>query len=454
MADFTTGIIDLSAENEFDNIVMGSGDTMAFSNNGTGGATGKPIKVLGNFTINAGAIINLRAGENLTPGIVTVNGISRDLDAVAQVNGAKGVGAAQYLGGDGGDGGSYGAHGETGDPSDQGSPPPAGGTRGLLWGGDGGNGAPYSDSAGSVAAGGGGGGASGQAGDSVESVSFEVTGTISIASGVTINGQGDNGTTGGDGGDGGQGKYGSGNGYGGGGGGGGAGSAGGHGGNLYVFARVSVGTDFSTKNLSGGSFGAGGSSGNGGDGTHPGDPGTSGTSGNNGTTGQVERIQTLFTPTVTTQACTDIEKTSATLNGNITNEGSNDVTERGFYYMEGSSGDPTSADNIISSSGSFETGAYTESLGGLSFSTAYRVASFAISAAGTSIGATVNLATSDEKIIVSGTVGKFSSVAEELNADTTYHMRPYATNDKGTTYGDNVEFKTHKEFISLINSGG
>ena len=91
MADFNTGVIDLSIENTFDNVIMGSGDTMTFSNSGTGGAANAPIVVTGNFTVAAGAVITLRNGVNLSAGEVAVLGITRDLTAVAIVAGVGGT---------------------------------------------------------------------------------------------------------------------------------------------------------------------------------------------------------------------------------------------------------------------------------------------------------------------------------------------------------------------------
>ena len=102
-----------------------------------------------------------------------------------------------------------------------------------------------------------------------------------------------------------------------------------------------------------------------------------------------------------TATVTDIFAKQATGKGNITSDGGATVTERGFCWS--TSANPTTADN---------------------------------------------------KIISSGTIGEYSEEIIGLLADTTYHMRTYAINSEGTSYSDDVVFKTHKEFIPLINSGG
>ncbi len=50
--------------------------------------------------------------------------------------------------------------------------------------------------------------------------------------------------------------------------------------------------------------------------------------------------------TVTTNACSDILGYSVKGNGSITVNGEN-ATERGFCYLEGASGDPTTSNNKV-----------------------------------------------------------------------------------------------------------
>jgi len=100
-------------------------------------------------------------------------------------------------------------------------------------------------------------------------------------------------------------------------------------------------------------------------------------------------------PTVTTQEESSVTATSMTGNGNITDTGGfgSDVTRRGFCYMEGSSGDPTTANSTAYDDGTFGTGAFTKSITGLTPDTSYRVRAYAVNSIGTAYGTTVQAKT-------------------------------------------------------------
>jgi hypothetical protein len=98
---------------------------------------------------------------------------------------------------------------------------------------------------------------------------------------------------------------------------------------------------------------------------------------------------TISAPTVSTQAASGIGSTSATLNGNVTSDGGAGIIERGFC-----------------------------------------------------IGTSANPTTSGTKLINSGTTGAFSGVVAGLNSNTAYHVRAYAINSVGTSYGTDVAFTT------------
>jgi len=106
-----------------------------------------------------------------------------------------------------------------------------------------------------------------------------------------------------------------------------------------------------------------------------------------------ETLSGIDPPTVTTQAVTDIAFSSATGNGNITATGGANATRRGFCYMEGEAGDPTTADSVVYDDGDFGTGAYTKAITGLGEETNYRVRAYAINEEGTSYGVTVQMLT-------------------------------------------------------------
>jgi hypothetical protein len=96
---------------------------------------------------------------------------------------------------------------------------------------------------------------------------------------------------------------------------------------------------------------------------------------------------------VTTSAATNIDKESFTGNGNITDTGGENCTRRGFCYIAGTSGDPTTSDSVAYDDGSFGTGAFTKSITGLTAGTSYRVRAYAVNSAGTGYGTTVDVTT-------------------------------------------------------------
>jgi hypothetical protein len=87
------------------------------------------------------------------------------------------------------------------------------------------------------------------------------------------------------------------------------------------------------------------------------------------------------TPTVTTQAASSITDTTATLNGNVTDDGGATITERGFYYS--TSPTVTTGDTKVTTAGT--TGAYTNALTGLTASTTYYYRAFATNSEGTTL---------------------------------------------------------------------
>jgi hypothetical protein len=97
----------------------------------------------------------------------------------------------------------------------------------------------------------------------------------------------------------------------------------------------------------------------------------------------------ITTPTITTDAITNIAETTATGGGNVTADGGSSVTSRGVCWS--TSANPTTADNLTTD--------------------------------GTGTGAFVSSLTS-------------------LDPDTHYYVRAYGTNTVGTSYGNEVEFTT------------
>jgi len=101
---------------------------------------------------------------------------------------------------------------------------------------------------------------------------------------------------------------------------------------------------------------------------------------------------TSAAPSVTTSAVSSIDKYSARFNGNVTSDQGAAITERGFVYS--------------------------------------LTTSPVIGGAGVT------------KRTVSGTTGTYHYDQSSLSANTTYYVRAFATNSKGTSYGSTVSFKT------------
>ena len=95
------------------------------------------------------------------------------------------------------------------------------------------------------------------------------------------------------------------------------------------------------------------------------------------------------TPTVATNAATSVTSTSMTINGNVTNQGSTAITNRGFYFGTNSN----YALNTKTQVGS-GTGTCTLAKTGLTAGTTYYITAYAINTQGEARGSTVSQATS------------------------------------------------------------
>ena len=196
----------------------------------------------------------------------------------------------------------------------------------------------------------------------------------------------------------------------------------------------------------------------------------------------------IIVPSVTTSSATNISYTSASVGGNVTDDGGATVTERGVVYS--TSKNPTiSNTKKVSGSG---TGSFSVSLTGLSEGTTYYVRAYAINSKGTAYGeeksfttkastrptvatssatnisytsasvggnvtddggATVtergvvystskNPTISNTKKVSGSGTGSFSVSLTGLSEGTTYYVRAYAINSKGTAYGEEKSFTT------------
>lgn len=120
--------------------------------------------------------------------------------------------------------------------------------------------------------------------------------------------------------------------------------------------------------------------------------------------------ESTSTPTVTTQAVSDISITTATGNGNVTATGGANITERGIYFST-TDGFADGAGTKVSTTGNWSTtGTFTQAISGLTANTTYYVKAFATNSVGTSYGSQVSFTTFGTPTIssftpISGTVG-------------------------------------------------
>lgn len=100
-------------------------------------------------------------------------------------------------------------------------------------------------------------------------------------------------------------------------------------------------------------------------------------------------------PTVTTDATpSSITTSSAVYDTNeITATGGENASVRGICYVSGAGGTPTTANTVVSTSGSYSTGTYSSTMSGLASGTTYSVRAFATNSAGTGYGSTVEVTT-------------------------------------------------------------
>ena len=195
-----------------------------------------------------------------------------------------------------------------------------------------------------------------------------------------------------------------------------------------------------------------------------------------------------YAPTVTTQAVTAITTTTATGNGNVTVLGLPNPTQHGVVW--GTAPNPTTADSQTTDGPVSATGAFTSAITGLTPGTLYHVRAYATNTAGTSYGGdvtftslgmptvttqavtaiTTTTATGNGNVTVLGVpnptqhgvvwglalnpttadskttdgavsaTGAFTSAITGLTPGTLYHVRAYATNTVGTSYGVDVTF--------------
>ena len=203
-------------------------------------------------------------------------------------------------------------------------------------------------------------------------------------------------------------------------------------------------------------------------------------------------------PTISTVAPAEVTSTSAVAGGNVLSDGRAAITERGICWSE--SANPTVDDNkkIVNESG---TGVFSVDITGLEKATTYHVRAFAVNSVGISYGEDLQFTTlatppaistraigeiswttatsggsglsdggsditakgicwsTSSGPVVSGqhTVdgtgpGDFVSSLTDLTPNTLYYVRSYATNSQGTTYGNEVSFRTLQVVVPSLTT--
>lgn len=210
-------------------------------------------------------------------------------------------------------------------------------------------------------------------------------------------------------------------------------------------------------------------------------------------------------PEVSTSAPSNVYIKKINATGNIIDAGGT-VTERGFCYITGTTGDPDISDDKVFETGSYSAGTYSKEIAGLTDGTYYRVRAYATNDIGTSYGSTITVKTTGvttkaetdlkiTKLIANGTIsasqavactrrgfcykvgttgdpttsdsvvyddgsfsiGNYSKAITDLTADTSYRLSAYVVDSSGTAYGDTIQVVTKAKptssgsFITLLN---
>ena len=206
---------------------------------------------------------------------------------------------------------------------------------------------------------------------------------------------------------------------------------------------------------------------------------------------------TASAPTISTTAASAITSSGASTGGNVTADGGATVTRRGLIYSTGAitdSNSTTGGGKIID--GSTGTGTFTTTLSSLTQATTYHIRAFAVNSAGVSYGSdltfttlanpptvsttaasgittsgastggnvsasggatvtrrglvystgaiTDTTSTTGGGLIIDGATGTgtFSTTLSGLSTNTLYHIRAFALNSSGITYGSDLTFTT------------
>jgi|GEM_PF-2236667 len=191
-------------------------------------------------------------------------------------------------------------------------------------------------------------------------------------------------------------------------------------------------------------------------------------------------------PSISTATAANITGNTAISGGNVSNDGGIPVTARGVCWNN--SPNPTTANQKTMDGNG--TGNFVSNITGLSMGVTYYVRAYATNAAGTSYGGEISFTTANVPTVTTAAItnitgnsatsggnvtsdgglpvtqrgvcwstspnptianqttsngsgtGIYSSTISNLNHNTTYYVRAYATNSSGTSYGNQISFTT------------
>ncbi len=147
-------------------------------------------------------------------------------------------------------------------------------------------------------------------------------------------------------------------------------------------------------------------------------------------------------PTVTTTDITEITATTAKSGGNVTDDGGSDVTARGVVWGESSG--PTVSSNSGKTSDGSGTGTFSSSLAALTAGTKYYVRAYATNDLGTSYGEEKSFTTTGLPVVTTGSVSEITNESAKVSgeitdnggSDVTEHGLVWSTTNTEVTLDD------------------
>jgi len=147
----------------------------------------------------------------------------------------------------------------------------------------------------------------------------------------------------------------------------------------------------------------------------------------------------ITTPTVTTTATSGITSSSVSSGGNVTSDGGATITARGIAIN--SAANPTTANGHTTETGT--TGAFTSTWSGLASGTTYHIRAYATNSVGTSYGADVLFTTLKVPTVTTPTSSSVAQTSATLGADVTSLGIPASISARGTCWGTSANPTTN-----------